>query len=110
MTTINALAAELGFQPYGLRAFADDLLDSIEDDRAEIPADVEAIIREAATGDRLVHLADDLDEARDRERTVAAEMANAVEAAVAAGMSKYRVGQLTGLARGTVDKWAAGQR
>lgn len=48
MTTIHTLAAELGFDnAYGLRAFADDLLDGIEDDRAEVPADIEATIREA---------------------------------------------------------------
>lgn len=49
MTTIAALAAELGFETaYGLRAFADDMLDGIEDDRAEVPTDIEAAIREAA--------------------------------------------------------------
>lgn len=49
MTTIQTLATELGFDsPYGLRAFADDLLDSIPDDRDEVPADVEQILRDAA--------------------------------------------------------------
>jgi len=47
MTTLKTLATELGFDSYGLRAFADDLLDSIEDDRAEVPADVEQILRDA---------------------------------------------------------------
>lgn len=49
MTTIQTLATELGFDnAYGLRAFADDLLDSIPDDRDEVPADVEQILRDAA--------------------------------------------------------------
>jgi len=48
MTTLRTLATELGFDnSYGLRAFADDLLDDIEDDRAEVPADVEQILRDA---------------------------------------------------------------
>ncbi|PFG19891.1 hypothetical protein [Serinibacter salmoneus] len=45
---VQALAAELGFSTaYELRAFADDLLNDIEDDRAEVPVETEAIIREA---------------------------------------------------------------
>lgn len=45
--TINELAREFAMQPYELRAWADDLLDGMADDTAEIPAETEAIIRAA---------------------------------------------------------------
>jgi len=49
MTTIQTLATELGFDTsYGLRAFADDLLDTLASDHDEVPADVEQILRDAA--------------------------------------------------------------
>lgn len=48
MTTIRALAAELGFRnSYDLRAFADDMLNDIPDDQGEVPAEIESVIREA---------------------------------------------------------------
>jgi hypothetical protein len=47
MTTINELAREHGMHPYALREFSDDLLDGVEGDDGEVPADTERAIREA---------------------------------------------------------------
>lgn len=59
----------------------------------------------------LAERAVDLAEARSVEDAARAALAAAVAAAASAGVSKYRIGQVTGLARDTVDKWAAdGQR
>lgn len=49
MATIDSLAAEYSMTAYGLRAFADDLLDDVADDFTAIPAEVEDILREALT-------------------------------------------------------------
>jgi hypothetical protein len=46
MTTITDLAREFNTTPYELRAFADDMLDGLAD-TDEIPADTEAVLREA---------------------------------------------------------------
>lgn len=117
MTTIQTLAAELGFDnTYGLRAFADDLLDNLPDDRAEVPDSIEAILREAVGAhtppieDDLRLAAEQLATAREQESEARATLADAVQAAHESGMSLYRIGQVTGLARATVSKWAAGER
>lgn len=47
MTTINELAREHGMHPHALRVFSDDLLDGVETDDGEVPADAERTIREA---------------------------------------------------------------
>lgn len=51
-----------------------------------------------------------LDEARRTERAARMSLADAVEIAVAGGMSKYRACKVTGLGKATVDKWAEGRR
>lgn len=45
--TIAELAAEYNLTPYGLRAYADDLLDGLKGDDAEIPAETERTLRDA---------------------------------------------------------------
>lgn len=47
MATVRQLAEEFGFQPFELRAFADDMLDAVENDTDEVPEATEATIREA---------------------------------------------------------------
>ena len=51
-----------------------------------------------------------LSAARNGEEEARALLADLVQAAVAAGVTKYQVGKWTGLARATVDKWARGDR
>lgn len=50
MPTIAELAREYDMQPYELRAFADDMLDSVADDVTEIPAETERTLRDALDG------------------------------------------------------------
>ena len=48
----------------------------------------------------------ELAEARAAVARASESLADAVRSAHAAGLSKYRIRQITGLARATVDKWA----
>lgn len=47
MTTIEELANEYNLTAYGLRAYADDLLDGLEGDDSEMPEDTEKTLRAA---------------------------------------------------------------
>ncbi|MGB8019627.1 MAG: hypothetical protein WCF04_00200 [Candidatus Nanopelagicales bacterium] len=55
----------------------------------------------------LVELTEALTRAREAERQAAAELREAVRVAHAEGMTRYRIGQITNLARVTVQSWTA---
>lgn len=54
MTTIQALAYELGMQEFELRAFSGDLLDRYEGPAEEIDPEIEQTIRQAMAQSRAI--------------------------------------------------------
>lgn len=127
MTTVASLAAEYGMQPYELEVFSDDLIPVDTGDDYELPADVEAMLREAlAAGaedeavrrealsadevDRVRATARELASVRDEADRIENDLRWAIRDAIKAGARVESIADAAGLSRQRVYQIRDGRR